>query len=61
LNQKMPDKSGSCLSASAQAAAFNRTFVRRWNFFAKLGIQSCFGFLPFSEPFCLPAGGVQLR
>jgi hypothetical protein len=57
----MPDKSGPCLPASAQKMSFKRTFVRLWNLFAKSGIQSCFGILPFSEPLCLPAGGVQLR
>jgi hypothetical protein len=57
----MPDKSGPCLPDSAQAATFNRLLVRLWNLFEKLGIQSCFGILPFSEPLCLPAGGVQHR
>jgi hypothetical protein len=57
----MPDKSGPCLPDSAQTATFNRLLVRLWNLFEKLGIQSCFGILPFSEPLCLPAGGVQHR
>jgi hypothetical protein len=61
LNQKMPDKCGPCLLASAQALAVIRVLVRPRNLFSKSGIQSCPGILPDSEPLCLPAGGVQLR